>query len=114
MPATNSIKEQRMVEETINTFPAYPLYPVNDDIYNKKNKEGYLGDDNIAESKTHTVASQTQNAKYFEQNETEEDFDVPGSELDDEQEKIGGEDEENNYYNIGGDNHNNLDEDHPE
>jgi hypothetical protein len=39
------------------------------------------------------------------------DLDVPGSELDDEQEKIGSEDEENNYYSIGGDGHNDLDED---
>lgn len=38
------------------------------------------------------------------------DLDVPGSELDDAQEKIGSEDEENNYYSIGGDNHNDLEE----
>ena len=38
------------------------------------------------------------------------DLDVPGSELDDEQENVGTEDEENNYYSIGGDDHNNLDE----
>jgi hypothetical protein len=39
------------------------------------------------------------------------DLDVPGSELDNQQENVGSEDEENNYYSIGGDNHNNLDED---
>ena len=38
------------------------------------------------------------------------DLDVPGSELDNEQEDIGSEDEENNYYSLGGDDHNNLDE----
>ena len=31
--------------------------------------------------------------------------------LDDEQEKIGSEDEENNYYSLGGDGHTDLDED---
>jgi hypothetical protein len=31
--------------------------------------------------------------------------------LDDEQEKNGSEDEENNYYSLGGDGHNDLDED---
>ena len=41
-------------------------------------------------------------------------LDVPGSELDDEQENVGNEDEENNYYSIGGDDHNNLDEDKDE
>lgn len=34
-----------------------------------------------------------------------EDLDVPGSELDDENESIGSEDEENNSYSIGGDRH---------
>jgi hypothetical protein len=37
--------------------------------------------------------------------------DIPGAELDDKQEEIGSEDEENNYYSIGGDNHNDLEED---
>jgi hypothetical protein len=38
------------------------------------------------------------------------DLDIPGAELDDEAESIGSEDEENNYYSIGGDNHDNLEE----
>lgn len=42
---------------------------------------------------------------------TGEDLDVPGSELDDNDENIGEEDEENNYYSLGGDNHNELEED---
>ena len=39
------------------------------------------------------------------------DLDVLGSELDDEQEKVGSEDEENNLYSLGGDDHNDLEED---
>ncbi len=39
-----------------------------------------------------------------------QDLDVPGSELDDEKEKIGSEDEENNSYSLGGDNHEDLEE----
>jgi hypothetical protein len=39
-----------------------------------------------------------------------DDLDVPGSELDDQQESVGSEDEENNYYSLGGDDHNDLDE----
>jgi len=34
---------------------------------------------------------------------TGEDLDIPGAELDDENEKTGNEDEENNYYSLGGD-----------
>ncbi len=38
------------------------------------------------------------------------DLDIPGSDLDDENEAIGEEDEENNYYSLGGDRHDNLEE----
>jgi hypothetical protein len=40
-----------------------------------------------------------------------DDLDVPGSEDDDNNEEIGEEDEENNYYSLGGDAHENLEED---
>lgn len=39
------------------------------------------------------------------------DLDVPGSELDNQQENVGSEDKENNYYSLSGDNHNDLEED---
>jgi hypothetical protein len=39
------------------------------------------------------------------------DLDIPGSELDDASESIGAEDEENNSYSLGGDNHEDLEED---
>jgi len=42
---------------------------------------------------------------------TGDDLDVPGAEEDDENEEIGEEDEENNYYSLGGDAHENLEED---
>ena len=42
---------------------------------------------------------------------TGDDLDVPGSEADDADEEIGEEDEEHNYYSIGGDAHENLEED---
>ena len=38
----------------------------------------------------------------------EQDLDVPGSDLDDLDEAMGEEDEENNYYSLGGDRHENL------
>ena len=38
------------------------------------------------------------------------DLDIPGSELDDEKEEVGSEDEENNSYSLGGDNHEDLEE----
>ena len=41
----------------------------------------------------------------------ENGLDIPGEELDDRNEAIGEEDEENNFYSIGGDRHDNLEED---
>jgi len=41
----------------------------------------------------------------------DEDLDIPGAELDDKEENIGEEDEENNYYSLGGDRHESLEED---
>jgi hypothetical protein len=41
---------------------------------------------------------------------TGEDLDVPGSNADNGNELIGEEDEENNYYSLGGDNHENQEE----
>lgn len=40
-----------------------------------------------------------------------DDLDIPGAELDNPNEEIGEEDEENNYYSLGGDRHENLEED---
>ena len=42
---------------------------------------------------------------------TGDDLDVPGAEEDDDNEEIGEEDEENNYYSLGGDAHDDLEED---
>jgi hypothetical protein len=39
------------------------------------------------------------------------DLDVPGAQLDDEDEATGAEDEENNFYSLGGENHEDLEED---
>ena len=41
----------------------------------------------------------------------EDDLDIPGADLDDDEEELGEEDEENNYYSLGGDRHENLEED---
>ena len=50
------------------------------------------------------------NEKSFEEDVSGGDLDIPGSELDDELESSGNEDEENNHYSIGGDEHVNLEE----
>jgi hypothetical protein len=44
--------------------------------------------------------------------ESESDLDIPGAQMNDD-EALGQEDEENNYYSLGGDRHENLEEDPP-
>ncbi|HUQ66758.1 MAG TPA: hypothetical protein VM101_11415 [Flavitalea sp.] len=43
--------------------------------------------------------------------DNEDDLDIPGADLDDDKEDLGEEDEENNYYSLGGDRHESLEED---
>ena len=90
----------------------YPKYPESEDIYNKFDKEFDIDPENIAKNKDIIQINngQSWNEKNFNQDKSGGDLDVPGSELDDVQEDVGSEDEENNGYSIGGDNHNNLDE----
>jgi len=88
-------------------------YPPSEDIYNKLHKESDINPDDITKMKIPVEINNRSelNQKNFEEDMAGGDLDIPGSELDDAQEEIGSEDEENNHYSIGGDNHNNLEED---
>ena len=94
-------------------LPGYPLYPAAEDIYAKSKKEDDLDPENITKKKVpiEKGTAGKANEKDFKQDVSGSDLDVPGAELDDEQEKVGSEDEENNHYSLGGDNHNDLEED---
>jgi hypothetical protein len=97
-------------EKLAALFAAYPIYPPSEDIYNKFKEEKDLNPEDISKKKSSNEKPDTRNEKGFEDDRSGADLDVPGSELDDEQEAIGNEDEENNHYSIGGDNHNDLEE----
>ena len=99
-------------DETDN-HQEYPLYPESEDIYNKFKKERNLDLEDIPKVKKSDKSDNagTNIEKEFNDDVSGSDLDIPGSELDDEQEMVGSEDEENNYYSIGGDDHNDLDED---
>ena len=89
---------------------AYPIYPESEDIYNKYKEEKEINPEDITKSKLPNDHSAKNNEKDFANDKFGSDLDIPGTELDDEQEEIGNEDEENNYYSLGGDDHNDLDE----
>ena len=101
-----------------NENDSYQLsdYPPSEDIYNKLHKESDINPEDISKMKEILKIQpiEKRNEKDFKEDETGEDLDIPGSELDDDQEAIGSEDEENDYYSLGGDNHNDLEEDIPE
>ncbi len=96
-----------------SAFPGYPLYPPSEDIYNQSNKEMNLNPEDLSKVKApnEDEGEGSLNEKNFKNHMAGDDLDVPGSELDDQQESVGSEDEENNYYSLGGDNHNDLEED---
>ncbi len=95
-----------------NNLPGYPVYPENEDIYNNFLEETDIDPDDIRKKKE--ILRKQKEIKGLEKEIDEEfpgsDLDIPGAELDDEMELIGGEDEENNYYSLGGDNHEDLEE----
>ena len=87
------------------------IYPKSEDIYQQFKEMSDLNPEDLSKNKTPNEEANTSNEKTYRDDMSGKDLDVPGSELDDLQESIGSEDEENNYYSLGGDNHNNLEED---
>ncbi|MCY7420570.1 MAG: hypothetical protein LH478_02380 [Chitinophagaceae bacterium] len=86
-----------------------------DDLSVNKNEADLTADDlMILGAKDGTLNMGLEDDQFIKQDagvtNTENMPDIPGADLDDESEDIGEEDEENNYYSIGGDNHDNLEE----
>ena len=79
-------------------LPGNPVYAAKDDIYTRAKKTG------LDEDELPSKEAQKKEASL------EDELDIPGSELDDADEILGEEDEENNYYSLGGDDHSDLDE----
>ena len=103
---------RQAAEEEKKNLPGYPIYPSGEDIYYKFHEEKDVNPEEISQLKA--PIANTKIGKDSDENRADvlsgSDLDIPGSEMDDSMEDIGSEDEENNYYSIGGDDHNNLDE----
>ena len=106
----NLSKEQN-ADENKKNLTGYPLYPTKEDIYSKWKEEKDINPEDISKTKVPNDKVGTSNENGFAEDVSGSDLDVPGSELDDQQESIGSEDEEKNYYSLGGDDHNDLEED---
>lgn len=107
---THEDKQEKDSTKT-SKLPGYPLYPPSEDIFNRGKVELDFNPDDLSKNKDPNLAEGSLNEKDFPDDVSGDDLDVPGSELDDQQESVGSEDEENNHYSLGGDNHVDLEED---
>lgn len=85
-------------------------YPASEDIFSQGLILEDIDPEFIGKEKFKNEDDNGWNEKDFDDDLTGEDLDIPGADLDDDDEIIGNEDEENNYYSLGGDNHNDLEE----
>ena len=105
------MKNTENKEPDTTKFPDSVNYPPSEDIYNQDKEETEIDPEDITQKKTAVANSPKSGNTEFP---ATSDLDVPGAELDDAEEAVGSEDEENNYYSIGGDDHNDLEEDKSE
>lgn len=84
----------------------YPTYPSEEDIFEKFDEASEIDPDDINKLKKEVDTNEFRQEaidKIVKSGQLRPDeLDVPGSELDDNDEEIGNEDEENNYYSLGG------------
>jgi hypothetical protein len=109
------IENRKVRHEWKKNFPAdinegYPEYPATEDIYRQYLKEQELNPEDPTTVKRFDTLDEVAQDLDKDFNHSGGDLDIPGSELDDDQEVLGSEDEENNFYSLGGDDHNALEE----
>lgn len=109
---------EEQANKSTDDTEGYPLYPPSEDIYNKYEEVKSIDPEDLLEKRIPVpdpqpeVDPDTEELKELGDDIMGTDLDVPGADLDDDLEEIGSEDEENNYYSLGGDNHKDLEEDH--
>lgn len=108
-PSEKEAQNQAAKKNEEDSFPAYPLYPPEEDIFVKDKKEE-LNPEDPTRRKVPFEKPGKMNEKDFEEDVSGSDLDVPGTE-EDEETLTGSEDEENQYFSLGGDDHEKLDED---
>src|SRR4029077_463608 len=107
----NNKSENNKKNNKKETLPGYKPYPDDEDIFVRDKEEDLIDPEDNSKTKSSPVKPGRNNEKDFKDDKSGGDLDVPGSEQDDLEEIAGSEDEENNYYSLGGDNHDDLEED---
>jgi len=108
MPSKKSTKP-----DSNEQLPGYPVYPPSQDIYSAETKVSNMNPDDNSEISTVEPGTKW-NEEDYDSTLSGDDLDVPGSEASEQEEIPGKEDEENSYYSLGGDDHDDLDESHGE
>lgn len=104
---------KQTVDKKEDNLPGYPVYPEDEDIYVKYKECKEINPEDpsgFKESGENSIAGLS-DKKGLDDHVPGSDLDIPGSEQDDKQENEGSEDEENDYYSLGGDDHDDLEED---
>jgi hypothetical protein len=111
-PGKTSLHRPKKGVPEKNNLQGYPTYPDDEDIYGMYLKEKNINPEDTSKNiKTTDIAlTRANNEKDFDDDLSGSDLDIPGSEQDEESESTGIEDEENNYFSLGGDGHSDLDE----
>jgi hypothetical protein len=128
-------KEKPLNKQSGDKLPPYPVNPASEDIYRKSVEEQDVDPEDVTKTKSRNETEKIvntdaddfdagtgakepvrkkrtgkRNEKDFEDDVSGGDLDVPGTEAADREEMNGNEDEENDYYSLGGDDHLDLDE----
>jgi hypothetical protein len=98
-----SEKKKTPPDTSDERYPEIKPYPAKDDIYNREEEDQDIDPEDPTKYKPTNVKPDERNEKEFYEDVTAEDLDVPGNEADEEDQGNGNEDEENNYYSLGGD-----------
>jgi hypothetical protein len=97
---------QQVGNQEKDELEGYPLYPEEEDIFLKGKRNRKLNPDDVL---NFTLPEKPGNKKNPNENSVSEDLDLLEVEPDEEV-QLGIEDEENNYYSLGGDDHIDLEE----
>lgn len=108
----SNLPDRNAGKKNKNDLRGYPLYPATEDIYSQCHEEMEINPEDVTKIKEPDENTKVgkRNEKDFEEDVSGADLDIPGAELDDGQEIVGSEDEENNYYSLGGEDHLDLEE----
>ena len=104
--------DQRQKKMIKTKLPHYLLYPPEEDIYSKFRIESDIDPEDISKKKIPVEMSKISelNQKEFDEDMSEGDLDIPRLKYDDDYLSNGDEGQENSHYSIGGEDHNNLEE----